>query len=81
MIEHDHPHVFFRLVGEEFGESFGYLSIIDGIPWLASSLEEAQSRIPATMFRLDPQHLVEQPNAKTGQWEFLYRAYLEMRPL
>ena len=74
----DHPQVIFREAGGG-GIGLGYLAIIDGIPWLAVSLEEARSRVPATMIRLDAQLLKEQQNSDTGERGFLYRGSLPVR--
>jgi len=68
-------------VGDDFGDSFGYLSIIDGVPWLAATEEEAATRVPATMFQLDPQLLEALENAETGEKYLRYLAYLERTPL
>lgn len=74
----DNPRVFFRTeAGAALNLSWGYLCIIDGVPWLAATPEEAQSRIPATMLRLDPQHLEAQRDSETGDQYFLYRPVLQ----
>ncbi|HWY14893.1 MAG TPA: hypothetical protein VNX86_07125 [Rhizomicrobium sp.] len=81
MTSRDFPRVFFRLDGPgDFNIGWGYLSIIDGVPWLASNLDEAKNRIPATMFQLDPLTLLEQHDSETGEQFFVYQARLQREP-
>lgn len=77
MLDEEYPRVFFRTRRNANAEfKFGYLSIIDGIPWVAPSLTEAQSKIPLTMLRLEPEHLEEHDDDATGERYFLYRVVL-----
>ena len=77
----DHPRVYFRLVGEDFGDSCGYLFIIDGVPWLAATREDAASRVSALMHQLDPQLLQERRDSETGEQFFCYQPYLQISPV
>ena len=78
MRDKDHPPVYFRKEGDR-DWSQGFLAIIDGAPWLAGSLDEARSRVPATMFRLVPEHLQEMRDSETGEQIFRYRHTLPIR--
>jgi hypothetical protein len=63
----DHPQVFFPIGdGHPFHLGQGFLAIIDGIPWLAPTIEDAKAGVLATMHRLNPQLLEPQIDA-TGK--------------
>jgi len=61
----------------DFNIGWGYLAIINGVPWLAATSEEAKSQIPATMIRLDPRLLEEQRDTEKDEQFFLYRGPLQ----
>ena len=74
MTDEEYPRVSFRFMrGTLMYTALGYLSIIDGVPYVAETLEDAKGRRPAMMFRLDPEHLEERHDDVTGEQYFLYR--------
>lgn len=79
----DHPTVLVRLHmrGEGTGMQvyYGYLSIIDGVPWLATTLDDARSKVTGLMQRLDPQKLDMSHDGPEGapQWTYQMEVSLD----
>jgi hypothetical protein len=67
--DNDHPRVFFPSDSLCDSPTFGFLFIIDGVPWAAKTLEDARGRVPA----LDPRLLEGLPEQPTGEKQFQYR--------
>lgn len=72
------PKVVFRTENSE-ELKFGYLAIIDGVPWLAHSDEDARQRVFPLMVQLDPTHLEEDADTAEGTRFFRYRVALAVR--
>jgi hypothetical protein len=68
-----HPRVFYRRPTGECALAWGYLSLIDGEPWMAGTRQEAAGGTAATMLRLDLPLLSEQRDGETGEQTFLYQ--------
>ena len=73
----NHPLVCFSLGdGTPPRVDFGYLGIIDGVPWLAATIEDAKAGTIANMHRLDQQQLEVKTDHDTGRQFFLYQGVL-----
>jgi hypothetical protein len=81
MDDPNHPRVFFPsesrfpFPSDSPGEyvAYGYLFIVDGIPWAAKTLEDARAGVPAIPTQLDPQLLEEVPSSGSQPRHFRYR--------
>lgn len=80
-MEIEHPRISFTVEGAEEREFFGFLSIVDGLPYLAPSIETAKSQKPYSMLRLDPLHLLGSENFAEFQSFFLYSQPIERRAM
>lgn len=77
--DNDHPRVFFPADSPGEAVTFGYLFIIDGVPWAALTLEDARAGVPAIPSPLDPQFLEGQPELPSGEKQFQYRGIVPRR--
>jgi hypothetical protein len=82
MEDKDHPRVFFPSDSPGEHITFGYLFMIDGVPWVARTLEDARDHFPAISTPLDPQLLEGCSNGKQEPQPLQYRGLVprEHRP-
>jgi hypothetical protein len=72
------PFVYFRYEQAGLRIGWGYLTIVNGIPWLASTAADAQE-VPAPiwkMHKLDPSLLEEESSPQHDRQTFSYRGAL-----
>lgn len=77
--DNDYPRVFFPSDSPEDAPTFGYLFIVDGVPWVAKTLEDARAHMPAIPSPLDPQLLEGSSEQPTGERQFQYRGLVPRR--